>query len=204
MDVNWDLTMQRIIPYIDGINSVSRISELADADYSLTKKCIEHLLYYHCVILSPMILFSSMWAPTPELGLLLVDETTQREALSYIPLAPSTRNVSISDLFGMYASLRQGQTLKEWYAEKEIWRKGIDIRRLISFGSVRGIIYRVRKWPVAENLRHPDEERLSSLEKYLEGSRMMDEVCEALHMGERKALDHLSRATREEVLIINK
>lgn len=33
------------MPFIDGINSVRRISELADADYKLTRKGIEHLLY---------------------------------------------------------------------------------------------------------------------------------------------------------------
>ncbi|CAZ79958.1 unnamed protein product [Tuber melanosporum] len=46
MDINWDLTMQKIVPFIDGINSVRMISELADADYNLTRKCIEHLLYH--------------------------------------------------------------------------------------------------------------------------------------------------------------
>lgn len=35
----------QIVPFIDGINSVRRIAERAEADFILVKKCIEHLLY---------------------------------------------------------------------------------------------------------------------------------------------------------------
>ena len=42
MDENWDLTMQRIVPYINGVHSVKQIALLADADYRLTRSCIKH------------------------------------------------------------------------------------------------------------------------------------------------------------------
>ena len=35
----------QVVPFIDGLNSVRRIAELADVDYQLVKKCIEHLLF---------------------------------------------------------------------------------------------------------------------------------------------------------------
>lgn len=47
----------QIVPFIDGINSVKRISELADADYTLTKKCIEHLLSAPHYLPTPLVAF---------------------------------------------------------------------------------------------------------------------------------------------------
>jgi hypothetical protein len=59
---NWDLTMAKvgvlravryqqrltcsaqIFPFIDGVNHVKRIAQLADADLELTRQCMEHLL----------------------------------------------------------------------------------------------------------------------------------------------------------------
>lgn len=56
MDMNWDMTLQKvpgapcssfsdtqIIPFIDGLKSVKKISALADVDFTLTKRCMEHL-----------------------------------------------------------------------------------------------------------------------------------------------------------------
>ena len=43
---SWDLTLVRLIPYIDGVNHTKRIAQLAEADPELTRQCIRHLLYY--------------------------------------------------------------------------------------------------------------------------------------------------------------
>lgn len=67
VDVNWDPTMVKILPYIDGINSVKRISELADANYLVTKQCIQHLMHYKCIELIDIFQFSNIYAPLIEL-----------------------------------------------------------------------------------------------------------------------------------------
>lgn len=68
VDVNWDPTMVKILPYIDGINSVKRISELADANYLVTKQCIQHLMHYKCIELIDIFQFSNIYAPTNRIG----------------------------------------------------------------------------------------------------------------------------------------
>ena len=40
----WDLIVQRILPYIDGVNCVSAIARLSDTDVGLARRAIAHLL----------------------------------------------------------------------------------------------------------------------------------------------------------------
>ncbi|CAG8597464.1 8781_t:CDS:2, partial [Racocetra fulgida] len=44
MDGNWDITMEKVAKSINGIHHVKKIAELADVDYGLARKCMEHLL----------------------------------------------------------------------------------------------------------------------------------------------------------------
>ena len=148
MDVNWDLTMQRIVPHIDGINSVRRISELADADYKLTKKSISHLLYYGCLIMVDVFQFSAIYACTAEISSFMTDYAMQEECVNYIAAAESQKPKAV-EVAQLYCSLSQGVTLKKWCMENALRLRGVDLRRLIAFGVVKGFVYRVHKWPVA-------------------------------------------------------
>lgn len=64
VDVNWDPTMIKILPYINGINSIKKISELSDSDYLLTKQCIQHLMHYKCIQIIDIFQFSNIYAST--------------------------------------------------------------------------------------------------------------------------------------------
>ena len=68
VDVNWDPTMIKILPYINGLNSVKKISELADANYLLTKQCIQHLMHYKCIEVIDIFQFGNIYAPTNHIG----------------------------------------------------------------------------------------------------------------------------------------
>ncbi|KAK2736630.1 Nitrogen permease regulator 2 [Onygenales sp. PD_40] len=205
MDENWDLTMQRIVPYINGVNSVRIIAALADTDFSLTCNAIRHLLYYGCVFLLDIFSFTAIYAPTAQFSSTIpVDEDMQRECARYVntrfapsittppTLAPSTpsttrsrpilhnddyededsiwplvgspangresstssrrRSNNIVDGVGLvelYASLRQGLTVKQWYIEHTRELANIDLRRFITFGVIKGFLYRVHKYAYA-------------------------------------------------------
>lgn len=70
VDETWDPTLERIIPYINGVNSVRRIADLTEADYELTKQAIRHLVYYECVIITGITQFANIYAPAPDLAAL--------------------------------------------------------------------------------------------------------------------------------------
>ncbi|KAF2230685.1 NPR2-domain-containing protein [Viridothelium virens] len=215
----WDLTISQIIPHINGTNSVHLISQLADTDFTLTRKAIQHLLYYHCILLLDIFQFSAIYAPTPEISLFLTDETMQEECRRYVTLPDSSRSdvgmrpqrshspehcllsspttpsppsstkpksipqtarpstpdisnaVSISgstagggggagapsldSLLTLYTSLKQGLTVKAWCIENAQLLGRVDIRRFITFGVIKGFLYRVHKYAVTGQVPTP-------------------------------------------------
>ncbi|KAF3932772.1 hypothetical protein ABW19_dt0206884 [Dactylella cylindrospora] len=146
MDSNWDLTMQRIIPYIDGVNSVRRISELADADYTLTKKCISELLYYGCIIIVDVFRFANIYAVNSELRGFVNDVGLHEECQTYISSSGKLTDFPI--ILELYTSLRQGLSVAEWSLENADKLRDVDVRRFIQFGMIKGFLYRVHKYPV--------------------------------------------------------
>lgn len=49
----------------------------------------------------------------------------------------------------LYASLKQGQSVKQWYMQHSQQLANIDIRRFITFGIIKGFLYRVHKYAYA-------------------------------------------------------
>ena len=188
MDVTWDLTMQKIVPFIDGINSTKRISELADADYTLTKKAISHLLYYGCLTLTDIFTFSAIYAITADISSILSDTQMQEECVNYIRSTESA-TIAFPNVFSLYCSLSQGLTLKKWCMDNFSRLKGIDVRRFIGFGIIKGIVYRVQKYPVAsETERKKFKEPLA---RFLGGGNCFDEICTEMQAGEREVMKML-------------
>ncbi|KAH3687905.1 hypothetical protein WICPIJ_001122 [Wickerhamomyces pijperi] len=217
VDVNWDPTMLKILPYINGINSIKRISVLANADQNIVKSCIQHLLYYKCIIITDIFQFSNIYAPTSNINLFLTDSHMALECQSYVVTTaifdgkpfespPSSSSAATataannepsssassrfhtlrssnassavnllgafssglgriesielptkSKLFYLYRSLHQGQTVKHWYREHLQDLKYIDVRRFLSFGILRGLIYRIHSFPIIEALLQSTE-----------------------------------------------
>lgn len=186
--ISSDLTLNRILPFINGIHSISRIAQLADTDLSLTRRAVQHLVYYGCLVLLDVFSFSAIYAPTAEISGFVVDDEIKDECLRYIRVpslriaesttsheAESARRESVASptsetptavhkpssendepqgpdhmtLIQLYTSLRQGQQLKSWVLQNTSNLRGIDVRRLITFGIIKGFLYRVHKYAIA-------------------------------------------------------
>ncbi|USP79265.1 hypothetical protein yc1106_06539 [Curvularia clavata] len=221
--VSSDLTLNRILPYINGVNSIAHIAQLADTDLSLTRKAIQHLVYYGCLVLLDIFSFGAIYAPTAEIGGFIVDAEVKEECMRYVRVpriklgsnaktgwmdsdsadlsqdgrtSISSSNSQLSDTVGstlkisefsshiaasqkrgggdsdsedsekshqasyetlitLYTSLRQGLTLKNWVLENLSLLSGIDVRRLITFGVIKGFLYRVHKYAIATSWSLP-------------------------------------------------
>ncbi|KAL9103601.1 MAG: hypothetical protein Q9163_001365 [Psora crenata] len=192
VDSSWDLTMCRILPFINGIHSVKRIALLADTDLKLTRKAIKHLLHYGCAILLDIFSFSAVYAPTPAMAEFVQNEAMQQEeCLRYValpclqrptPASNSNGNgnngvdmdmymhahnrhlhnddlvveesspMSTTRLIELYLSLHQGQSVKAWCAEHPSVPKALDVRRFITFGVIKGFLYRVHRYAIAASV----------------------------------------------------
>lgn len=193
VDVNWDPTMLRILPHINGLNSIRRISELANLDYMLTKQCVQHLMHYKCIDVLDVFQFGSIYAPTNRIGDFLRVPALAAQCQAYVisdveqlstmpltlplpllqtPLAASASGRSYfqraashplvtpgtprgavtvpsrANLFFLYRLLHQGQTIREWVLQHRRLLVNVDVRRLITFGVIHALIYRVHSYPV--------------------------------------------------------
>ncbi|RUS35583.1 hypothetical protein BC938DRAFT_474808 [Jimgerdemannia flammicorona] len=135
IDVNWDITMRKgelnvrvvnfslcytlsqIIGYINGVNHVKKIAEMADVATHWARKSMEHLVH--------------------------------------------------------------GTTLREWIDENGVDLIPMDIRRFISFGVIKGFLYRVHKYPILTDTA-PESVRKRVpplLLPFLDGQHHYDEIC---------------------------
>jgi nitrogen permease regulator 2-like protein len=178
-----DLTLTRILPFIDGVASVSQIAQMADTDVTLTKKAIAHLQYYGCVILLDIFQFSAIYAPTAEISSFVEDHEAQDEAIRYIAVGRYRRlteqevsqgstgeqwawksdetTLDKARLIQLYLSLKQGLTLKNWCLERSTLVMGIDVRRFITFGIIKGFLYRVHKYALLDGTAVTNEVNLN-------------------------------------------
>ncbi|KAI0473370.1 nitrogen permease regulator 2-domain-containing protein [Xylariaceae sp. FL0804] len=61
----WDLTLQRLVPHVDGVNDVRRVAWLADVSLPLARAALRHLLHYDAVLLLDCFFFGACYAPRP-------------------------------------------------------------------------------------------------------------------------------------------
>ncbi|BFZ54658.1 Nitrogen permease regulator 2 [Savitreella phatthalungensis] len=174
---NWDLSLQRVIPFVDGVSSVARIAARADVDVRVACSSVRHLVYGGCVTLTDMFQFGGRYAPTPDLAKLAADPHGRDECRHYVAAAHHPPKDFAKILF-LYGSLRPDATIAQWilklrdHARRKRKRRppadhhtdtgtstpadlgeddpleGVDVRRLISYGIIKGVIYRIHQYPL--------------------------------------------------------
>ncbi|KAK0560949.1 Nitrogen permease regulator 2 [Tilletia horrida] len=150
VDANWDLTMAKIFPFIDGVNHVKKIAELADADLGLTRQCMEHLLYYECIIMIDLFQYSNIYTLRPLIASVATLDSIQRECADYVTRPGKTRP-PYTDLLALYAkALRPGLTVSQWMEDLlgEVEAMHLDVRRFVTFGVIKGFVRRVHRFPI--------------------------------------------------------
>lgn len=159
---SWDVTLYKVIPFINGVNHVRRIAELAEVDQQLARLCIQHLLYYQAIMLVDLFQFTNSYAVLPAIHDIAqavedddeggVDVAAECEAYIFNGTAEA-EPVKFGTLLGLYAKLQPGLTLSTWIDQHNIDALPIDPRRMIQFGVIKGFLRRVYAYPVW--LDHP-------------------------------------------------
>ena len=156
----WDLTMQHVIPLIDGIRYVKSIALEAKVEIELVKACVRQLLFYNCVVLIDIFLYSNVYAATPRISVFIDSEEMQKQCQNYVThqgRSPATPK----RLFELYSNLKPGLRLSAFCQRyhRRIHDANIDERRFITFGLVHGIIRRVHEYAVNQSLIGSDVEK---------------------------------------------
>ncbi|KAK9472209.1 nitrogen permease regulator 2 [Dipodascopsis tothii] len=188
MDVNWDPTMEKIVQYIDGVNSVRRIADLADTNFDLTRKCIQHLMYYGCVIIVDVFKFNNVYACTPAVADLAADAAMAAECRAYVA-RPGADAPPAPELLALYCAMHTAQTVAGWYTAHRARLAGVDVRRFVSFGVIKGLLYRVRDYPLLGPAHGPAaDDAAARVARAARGSRHLDDLCTTLQVGREQAL----------------
>ena len=241
----WDLTIRTVLPFVDGVNSLAQVADRANMDYWLARAAVAHMIYYGCAILLDVFSFGATYAPTPEFAAFVADTEMQAEARGYAVypdvleeqpcqagegVVPSRRERAAELLGGaalveLYGSLRQGQTMRTWCLEHAEVVGLVDVRRFVTFGVIKGFLYRVHKYAVAlgngpshvgdgvmgegqekqpggQGKKGRRRRQLRQLDDFLDGAHCFDEICTELEISERELVDWLD--ARGDVQIIQR
>ncbi|KAG8876706.1 Nitrogen permease regulator 2 [Tulasnella sp. 331] len=147
VEPNWDLTVAKVVQYINGVNHVRKIADLADTDPSLTRKCMEHLLFYQCILMVDIFQYSNMYTLKPSVQWLAEDPDVQSECAPYVTRSGYPR-LPWTKLLYLYSRLKPGVDLHGWIEENKISSTGIDARRFVSFGTIKGFLRRIHRYPI--------------------------------------------------------
>jgi hypothetical protein len=162
----WDLSVQRIIPLVDGVHYTKKIALLADMDIELVKRAVQHLVYYDCARLVHDVMQSSnRYTAMAQLTRLMHHRGLQSACLKAVRLtAQRSTAPPLTAIMRLYAALRPHQPLVATLRELEghAWLAHFDLRGFITFGLVHGLIRRVHKYPLSLDVNYWNRFRTES------------------------------------------
>ena len=88
-----------------------------------------------------------MYTLKPSITRLAADETIITECGSYVTRS-GYKAADWPTLLRLYSKLLPGTTVHQWIEANDVLSLGIDPRRFISFGIIKGFLRRVHRWPV--------------------------------------------------------
>ncbi|CCU76007.1 Nitrogen permease regulator 2 (NPR2) family [Blumeria hordei DH14] len=213
MDDTWDLTLVKVINFIDGIRDVRRISYDADVCINLAKVALQHLLYYDAILLLDIFFFSNIYAPNPHIrGFITNEDQMQEECSNYVCInGPMVDNFYLSRL---YTSLAPGRTLIAWL---KLHRDDglevldhIDVRRFIQFGIIKGFLYRIHTYALSSQISTSpttkdtviDTSKSDDLVNYADGCHCFDQIIVEKNLSQAQILEQLLAIANVDVEII--
>lgn len=91
--------------------------------------------------------FSNMYTVKPVIQRITRDQNIVDECGPYV--TRDTFEVSSWPvLLELYTRLRPGITVQKWMQDNQVQERGIDVRRFITFGVIKGFLRRVHRWPI--------------------------------------------------------
>ncbi|CAK3755198.1 Nitrogen permease regulator 2 [Lecanosticta acicola] len=164
----WDLTLKWIYPHVDGIRHVQRIAELADVELKLAKRAVRELVYHGRAMLLDIFHFQAIYACTPDIAVFMRDEALQDECRRYVavisqaqakettadatPVISQDASLSLpsrEEVTELFCLLQPGLQLGEFCMTHQARLLHVDIRRLITFGTIKGFLRRLHKYALA-------------------------------------------------------
>ncbi|KAI7822490.1 nitrogen permease regulator 2-domain-containing protein [Kickxella alabastrina] len=177
-DLLWDLVLENVLLYMDNINHVGRIAQLAQIDAHLVVSALRHLDYYGCIALIDIFQFGNIYETQYPLMNIYRNAWLQRECHRFVTNGCSNPLVGVEELVRLYGTLRNRQPVGEWILERGTdLVERVDMRRFVAFGVMQGILRRVHCYPVLGGSAEALPEEVVAL---VDGSHHLDEISVVL------------------------
>lgn len=153
---HWDLTLLRIVPFINGIYHVKKIATEANVNVGLVVRSLTLLVHYRLVKLVDIFQYSNVYMPTRHISRLYTNQALQRECVSSVtltPRTPDTKPFAWQDVFRIYCAMRPPRTMRDMCLAQPLLGSSIDERKLVTFGVLHGLIRRIHACPYAEDAK---------------------------------------------------
>jgi hypothetical protein len=161
----WDLVLEKVHPFVDGVNHVKRIARLADVDVKLVKRAIRELVLHERVMLLDIFHFQAVYALTGDFALFTGNSEVIDECREYVAIDPKDgmfakvldkhvidESAGIPDraaILELYSILKPGLSVADFCLAHQNQLANIDVRRFITFGVIKGFLKRMHKYALA-------------------------------------------------------
>lgn len=170
--VEWDLTLRQVLPFMDGVNYVERISILSGVHIALVAKCVRQMLYYEAVQLVDIFQFSNVYTPCEKLRTAAATTAAphaddnerarvaklRADARRTCRFDPTRPKPPFSVLFRLWCGLHAGVCLADFFrtlptllldhTAPTLESLNIHPRKFVQFALINGFIRRVHAYPV--------------------------------------------------------
>lgn len=133
------------------------------------------MIYYGVARLIPIFLFSNVYVTTPRLMEMTTDSELSANCLKFVARKDKS-SPSFRSVLQIFSTIRRGLTVRD-IVDKFKEQTHIDIKQLLTFGLLHGLIRRLQQFPV---LVVDDPATLQSqrgVYRYFDGKHSIDEIC---------------------------
>ncbi|OQO11879.1 hypothetical protein B0A48_03606 [Cryoendolithus antarcticus] len=164
-----DLVLAQIAPHVNGVSHVKKIAQLADVHLPLARKAIRTLVRSGHAMTLDIFHFQAVYQLTADFAWFVGDAQMIDECRGYIAINPADNILATSwdaatrlraseispltrtTVIELYSAIDGTSPVAEFCIAHEMHLYNIDVRRLFTFGIIKGFVRRRQKYVVGSN-----------------------------------------------------
>ncbi|KRY36609.1 Nitrogen permease regulator 2-like protein, partial [Trichinella spiralis] len=142
-----DQVLRRLLPLINGFDSVAKLSSAAKVDIEITKQCLTDAAVAGVVSFVPTLQYKRCYMVTPQIGTLYRDKALQQDLCHTVKLRGSEMP-KFSDVFRLLSLLKPSLTMHEWSYTYTPKNYHVHEGKLIQYALLKGLIRQITAYPI--------------------------------------------------------
>ena len=146
--LGWDMTLRSLMSAMDGESCVGAVAARCGVRVSSVKRAVAQLLYGGLAVCIDAFQYTNLYLPTAALIAANSNAQLCADAVEYVQYDKSTQQrLTGWQVLGMYGRMSSNECMEQYMARERLAERGVDVRRLVRFGAVNGLIRRVHVYP---------------------------------------------------------